>query len=77
LVKYLKKKNVFEKFVKYADEHGVKKNAKNLKVSSELIQTDLEAYIVRNFFDNAGFYPIINSVDNTVQKAVELWNDNK
>jgi carboxyl-terminal processing protease len=73
MVKYLRKKEVFDKFVKYASEHGVKKSRKDLKVSATYLQTDLEAYIARNFFDNAGFYPIINSIDNTVQRAIEIW----
>ncbi len=77
MVKYLKKKNVFDKFVKYADDHGVKKNANDIKISATFLQTDIEAYIARNFFDNAGFYPIINSIDNAVLKAVDLWGDEK
>lgn len=73
LVKYLNKENVLEKFLTYAEKHGVKRNYQDLKVSSELLQSQLEAYIARNFFDNDGFYPIINSTDNSIQKAIEIF----
>jgi carboxyl-terminal processing protease len=73
LANYLKKKNILEKFVKYADEHGVKRNFNDLKISSSVLQVYLEATIVRNFFDNAGFYPMINSIDNTMHKAIEIF----
>jgi carboxyl-terminal processing protease len=76
LVKYLQKKNIFERLVKYASDHGVKKDSKDLIISS-LLQTEMEAYIARNFFDNVGFYPILNTEDKTVQKAVEIFRDQK
>jgi carboxyl-terminal processing protease len=70
---HIKKQNIFEKFVNYAEEHGVKKNADDLKISSPLIRTELEACIVRNFYDNAGYFPICNTIDITVRKALEIF----
>jgi carboxyl-terminal processing protease len=72
LIRMLKKENILEKFISYAEKHGIHKDPADIKVSSELIETQLEAYIARNFFDNNGFYPILNSADNAVKKAVEV-----
>ena len=38
----------------------------------KLLNTQLIAYIARNFIDNNGFYPIIQDIDNTLLKAVEI-----
>lgn len=73
LVKCLSKENILDKFLTYAEKHGVKRNLQDLKVSSSLLQSQLEAYIVRNFFDNNGFYPVINSTDNSIKKAMEIY----
>ena len=51
---------------------ALKKNNADLKVSSVLLQSQLEAYIVRNFFDNNGFYPLFNNSDNTVKEALKI-----
>ena len=72
LVKALNKEKLLDKLSSYAEKQGVKKNSRDLKISSSLLQTQLEAYIVRNFFDNNGFYPVFNSNDNTVKKALEI-----
>ncbi|HEY4788794.1 MAG TPA: S41 family peptidase [Bacteroidales bacterium] len=73
LIKFLKKENVFEKMLDYADKQGIKKNYSDIKISSELLQTQLEAYIVRNFFDNNGFYPVYNTIDSTIKEAVIIF----
>jgi len=72
LVKALNKEKLLDKLSSYAEKLGIKKNPNDLKTSSSLLQTQLEAYIVRNFFDNNGFYPVFNSNDNTVKKALEI-----
>jgi carboxyl-terminal processing protease len=72
LLKSLKKDNLLDKLSDYAEKQGITKNPAELKTSASLLQTQLEAYIVRNFFDNEGFYPILNSSDNTVKKALEI-----
>jgi carboxyl-terminal processing protease len=71
LRKQLKREDVFNKFIAYAQKQGIKTSDKDLKISSKLLSVQLEAYIVRNFFDNDGFYPIISDIDNTLDKAVE------
>lgn len=73
LVKALKKENLINKLADYAEKHGIKRDPKGIRTSSSLLQTQLEAYIVRNFFDNSGFYPILNASDNTMKKALKIF----
>ncbi len=69
---YLDKNNVLGDFVKYAAEKGVKRDAKGLKVSGEIISTQLKAYIARNIIGEEGFYPIISKIDKTLQEAINI-----
>jgi carboxyl-terminal processing protease len=73
---YIDKSNVLKQFVNYVTEKGVKYNAKQFRTSKKIIDTQLKAYIGRNIFDNQGYYPIIEEIDNTLQVAIqELNND--
>lgn len=73
---YLDKQNALTDFVKYAEEKGVKKDAKDLKVSEKIINTQLKAYIARNIMGEEGFYPIIKQIDNTLLRAIEVSRQN-
>ncbi|MCB8994793.1 MAG: peptidase S41, partial [Bacteroidales bacterium] len=72
LSSYLDKSNYFKEFLQYADKKGVPQNASDIKVSGELIQVQIKAYIARNSIDNEGFYPIIQEIDKTLLKAIEV-----
>jgi carboxyl-terminal processing protease len=71
---FLDKDNVMKKFISYAAKKGVKYNAKQIKISKKIIDTQLKAYIARNIFDNEGYYPIIQNIDNTLQVAIQRMN---
>ncbi|MBN2273340.1 MAG: S41 family peptidase [Bacteroidales bacterium] len=71
-VKYLDQVGVLHKFIAFASKNGVKENPEGIKISSTILKTQLHAYIARNFLDNAGFYPIILDIDNTLLKAIEV-----
>lgn len=75
MVKALKKENLLDKLADYAEKQGVKRSPAGLRTSASLLQTQLEAYIARNFFDNNGFYPIMNASDNTMKKALKIWEE--
>ncbi len=70
-VKYLDKQNVLRKFIDFAEKQGVKEKPKDLKISERILKVQLDAYIARNFLDNDGFFPIIQEIDNTLEKAIE------
>ncbi len=72
----LEKDKVLNDFVDYAAEKGVKKDAKGLKISGDIINTQLKAYIARNIIGEEGFYPIIKQIDNTLQKAISISSQN-
>ena len=74
--RYLESKNVLEEFVKYASDKGVPRDNKGLKQSSLIIKTQIKAYIARNIIGEEGFYPIIEKIDNTLLKAIEISKQN-
>jgi len=62
---------VFADFVRYADQKGVKREGKDLVRSDLYIRTMLKAYIGRNLLDNAGFYPVLNTIDPAFNRALK------
>ncbi len=69
---YLDKTNFYSEFLKYSDAKGITPVASDLRFSENLIRVQLKAYIARNTLDNEGFYPIIQEIDNTLLKAIEV-----
>lgn len=74
---YLQKQPLLEDFTNFAAEKGVKKRPTLINISGKLIETQLQAYIVRNFFDEAGFYPIFMKDDASLLRAIKVLNENK
>lgn len=65
---------LYGEFVAYAEKNGVKA-APAARSSSELrIAGLLKAFIARNIYNDAGFYPIYLRTDKTFLKAVEIVN---
>ncbi len=73
---YLDKEKAMNEFLVYAEEKGVKKDPAGLKESGELINTQLKAYIARNIIGEEGFYPIIQQIDKTLLRAIEISREN-
>jgi carboxyl-terminal processing protease len=69
MLEHLNKCNILKEFIDYAAKNGIKATPNELKISGAYLQNQLEGLIIRNFFDNNGFYPVINTMDPTVQKA--------
>lgn len=68
--------NILQAFIKYTEKRNIEPSKADLQISGKIIQVQLEALIIRNFYDNAGFYPVINTMDNTVDKAIDVLNAN-
>lgn len=68
---YLDNQNIKADFIAYASSKGVKPDYKQIRESEEVILTQIKAYIARNMIDNIGFYPIIRSIDHTLQVAID------
>lgn len=77
LYTYLQSQPLLHEFVRYAEEKGIKNRPTLINVSKGLIEKSLYAYIVRNFFDYAGFYPIFLQDDETLQRAIEVIKNGK
>lgn len=69
---FLDKSAFFKEFINYAEENGIEKNSAEIKASEEIMKVQIKAYIARNVIDNEGFYPIIQEIDNTLLKAIEI-----
>lgn len=74
-VDYLDSKDVLGSFKTQILANGFTPSVLEWKESRLIIKTQLKAYIARNFMDNDGFYPIIQAIDNTLNKAIEVLND--
>ena len=72
LDRYLSAKNILADFVAYAARKGVPKDTEGLRISGEIIDVQLRAYIARNILSEEGFYPIIMQIDNALLKALEV-----
>lgn len=70
--KYLDKQALLDQFVRFAAAKGIKKDTEGLKISGEIIHTQLKAYIARNILDNKGFYPIWEEIDTTLRYAIDF-----
>jgi carboxyl-terminal processing protease len=69
---FLDKQDLINKFISYVKRSGSVPNIISIKKLQKQVEPEIYAYIARNFIDNDGFYPIINKVDKTVLKAVQL-----
>jgi carboxyl-terminal processing protease len=74
LEKYLDRQSLLNQFVSYAAASDVKMDPAGLKISGDIINTQIKAYVARNMLDNKGFYPIWEKIDNTLKYAVDYLN---
>ena len=77
LYAHLQQQPILEQFVEFAASKGIKKRPTLINISGKLIENQLHAYIVRNFFDDEGFYPIFLKDDVTLKRAVEVMKQGK
>ena len=64
-------------FVTYASQNGVPARWYYINLSRKLILSQLKALIARDIFGNSAFYPIFNSTDNNIKKALDSFKKNK
>ena len=72
---YLYQRNILKEFVAYAATRGLVKNDRDLKISGPVIENMIMAYIARHILDDKGYYPVLNQMDKTVQKGIEVLNN--
>ena len=77
LYAHLQRQPLLYEFVQYAEEKGIKDRPTLVQVSKDLIEKSLQAYIIRHFFDYAGFYPIYQKDDETLHRAIEVLKNGR
>lgn len=77
LYAYLKQQPLLTDFTNFAASKGIRKRPTLIAISGPLIENQLQAYIVRNFFDEAGFYPIFLQDDVTLKRAIGILKAGK
>ena len=63
---------MFNELVKKAESKGLKGNKQEKQVARKEADILLKAYIARDLFDEEGFYPIYRTMDDVLQKALEV-----
>jgi carboxyl-terminal processing protease len=75
---FLEKQNVFDKFLTYAANNGVKIKNSELPETKKILEPKLKGLIGRNTpLDNEGFYPYYEKIDLTLQKAIDCFIKNE
>ncbi|MDD4778021.1 MAG: S41 family peptidase [Fermentimonas sp.] len=74
---YLRQQPLLLNLVSYADNNGVRRRPYYIQESAELFETNLYAYIVRNFFGEEAFWAAYYREDPLLNKGVELIETGK
>ncbi len=72
---YLENQDIFKQFIGFAEKNGIRATKTAIHESGFLVRTRVKALIARNILDNDGFFPIIQNIDVTLLKAIELMKD--
>lgn len=67
----LNREKLLNEFLAYTQSKGISPSKDELSKSTQLISTMLVAQIVRNIFDDAGYYPVIQEIDTPLLLAID------
>lgn len=73
LLRYLKKQGLVEAFVKYADQHDLRRRNNMIVKSKTLFEQAIYGSIIYSMFEMSDYTEYMNRSDATVLKAVELF----
>jgi carboxyl-terminal processing protease len=65
------------KFISFAESKEVKFNEEEYKTDKKYIATRLKAQLARNFWKNEGWYSVMLTADNQIDKAMTLFDEAK
>ncbi len=72
LSKYLNRQGLVGQFVAYAARNGVSGSDEEIQACRAILYAQIRAYIGRSTpLDDEGFYPFLESIDNTLQVAIK------
>ncbi len=66
---------IYSDFLEFCRKNNITRSKAELKPTEERIKTLLKAYIARNIFDDAGFYPLYHKIDPGAKKAFREMGD--
>lgn len=72
LQQYLQRQPLILNLVSYADNLGIRRRPYYIQESYSLLENQVIAFIVRNFFGEEGFYSILLQNDDLIIKAIRL-----
>lgn len=73
---FLLKSDIYNEFINYSNTQGIKSTKEEKDKAQDIILNHLRAFIVRNIFNDEGFYSIILERDETYLKALEIFKKN-
>lgn len=73
---YILKSDIYDEFIQYCTKQGIQSTKEEQDKAKDLILNRLRAYIVRNIFNNEGFYTIILERDETFKQASKIFLKN-
>ena len=68
---------IMDKLIKYAEKEGLEYNEEQFLKAKKTIQVRLKANIAQDLYDYKRFYQIINELNTSLQKSLELMKDDK
>lgn len=68
--KHLTSQNLLNDFIAFASAKGIEPNQRDINISKNLILRQINQYIIRNTLGENHFFPLLNSYDETVKKAL-------
>ena len=77
LAKYLKRQNIVEKFVQYADNHGLRRRNLMIQRSHHLLEEFLVSRIVYNMLDEQAWIQYLNRDDPAIREAIRVLKEGK
>lgn len=77
LLKYLQGQHMVEELARFADTKGVTRRNNMIIQSRNLFERSIYGNIIYSILDMQAYMEYLNSDDNTIRKAIELFNDKK
>ena len=73
LANYLVKQNTVDKFVSFADKHGLQRRNLMIKKSHKLLERYINSRIIYNIMDEEAWTEYINMDDNVIKTALDVF----
>lgn len=73
---YNAEKELFQKFIDFAQENDVEPNENQIEKSKELLITRLKALVARNLWDTSAYFEVANELSDIYLKAIQEINSN-